>query len=184
MTSSSTITDDTKIISKADTNNILFDEPSTRTPDDPNYKGWLFANMLINTSGSTVDQFMPLYANFLGATNAEIGLLTGLYALINVSQLLWAKLSNAIGKTRIFVVIGWLIQAFLFIPIAFLKYGQIFILIVLRFFQGLFSSATAPTYASLQADHILEKDTATTLSQFTRLAMIGSFVGTIQGGIF
>ena len=128
--------------------------------------------MLINTSGSTVDQFKPLYAHFLGATNAEIGLLYGLYALINVSQLLWARFSNAIGKTRIFVIFGWLMQALLFIPIAFLKYGQILALIVFRFLQGLFSSATAPTYSSLQDDHILEKDRATKLNQFARLSLI------------
>ena len=183
MPSITTVIDDTNTITKTDTKDVSSKDYLIHTSKEPNYKGWLLANMLINTSGSTVDQFMPLYANFLGATNTEIGLLTGLYALINVSQLIWAKLSTALARMRIFVIIGWLIQALLFIPIAFLKHGQVLVLIILRFFQGFFSSATAPTYASLQADHILEKDRATRLSQFARLALVGSLIGTLAGGM-
>ncbi|MFX0065681.1 MAG: MFS transporter [Candidatus Hermodarchaeota archaeon] len=158
---------------------------STLTKDfsAPNFMGWYLANTLDNVSKASIDMFMPIFARVIGASAVEIGLLSGLYTLINISQLIWAQLSSKLGQSRIFVVLGWLVSALLFIPMLLVKKGQIFLLLVLRFLQGFFTSAAAPTQASLMADHIPQDKRANKVNNFTKLGLIGALVGTICGGL-
>ncbi|MFX0092613.1 MAG: MFS transporter [Candidatus Hodarchaeota archaeon] len=149
----------------------------------PRFKGWYLANTLDNISKASIDMFMPMFARAIGASAVEIGLLSGLYTLINISQLLWAKLSSKLGQSRIFVALGWLVSALLFIPMLFIKKGQIIVLLVVRFLQGFFTSATVPTQAALMADHIPQDERANKISKFTKLGLIGALAGTICGGL-
>ncbi|MFX1250563.1 MAG: MFS transporter [Promethearchaeota archaeon] len=149
----------------------------------PKFKGWYLANSLDNVSKASVDLFMPMFARVIGASSVEIGLLSGLYTLINISQLIWAQLSSKLGQSRIFVVLGWLVSALLFIPMLLVKKGQIIVLLVIRFLQGFFTSAAAPTQASLMADHIPQENRADKVNNFTKLGLIGALVGTICGGL-
>ena len=149
----------------------------------PNYDGWFLSNAIFNTSTSTIEQFIPLYAEtIVGASLSQIGIITGIYAILNVTQLFWARISLYIGKQRIFVVLGWFFTALLYLPLALLKLGQIVLLTIIRMFQSFFLSATLSTQASLQADLISQKQRAEKISLFTRLSLIGSLLGTLLGG--
>ncbi|MFX0212131.1 MAG: MFS transporter [Candidatus Hodarchaeota archaeon] len=149
----------------------------------PYYKGWYIANSLDSISRANTDPFLPIFASSIGATAGQIGLLSGLYSLVNISQLLWAQISTKMKRNRIFVVLGWFISAILYIPIALLRIGQIYLLIILRFLQGLITSASIPTQASLMADHISYKDRAKKINHFTELRLIGALLGTLISGL-
>ncbi|MFX1514264.1 MAG: MFS transporter, partial [Promethearchaeota archaeon] len=72
--------------------------------------------------------------------------------------------------------------AIFFIPIALLKAGQTVILIILRFLQGLVTSATIPAQASLMADHISHSERAKKVNYFTELRLIGVLIGSLTSG--
>ncbi|MFW9928377.1 MAG: MFS transporter [Candidatus Thorarchaeota archaeon] len=148
----------------------------------PNFKGWYLSTGLTQTSNAMIDPFFPLFAKSIGASNAQIGLLSGLMSLISISQILWTKLSQKVQKSSIFVFIGQFISFLLFIPYLFLRKGEILLLVVLRFFQGFFLSAAVPNQANLMSDHIPENERATVITRFTRLGMIGGLVGSLLGG--
>ena len=151
--------------------------------NSPNFNGWYTSTTLNQTSNTFVEPFFPLFARSLGASAGEIGLLAGIFSLISLSQLLWAKIINRINKSTEIAFIGQLISALLFIPYIFLHIGQIFYLMIIRFFQGLFVSATIPSQANLMADYISEKDRGRIVTKFTRLGMIGGFLGILTGGV-
>ncbi|MFX1534288.1 MAG: MFS transporter [Promethearchaeota archaeon] len=164
-------------------NGLPITSTSAKDFSAPKFKGWYLANTLDNISKASIDMFMPMFARVIGASAIEIGLLSGLYTLINISQLIWAKLSSKLGQSRIFVVLGWLVSALLFIPMLLVKKGQIILLLLLRFLQGFFTSAAAPTQASLMADHIPQDKRANKVNNFTRLGLIGALIGSISGGL-
>ena len=182
MAPNTTITANTTISTISSPKDTLPKEIATKPPSEPKYSGWLLSNAVINNATATIEQFIPLYAEILGANSSQIGLITGIYSLINLSQIFWSKISQSLGKTRIFVALGWLISTLFYIPLALLKYGQIFLLLVMRTLQGFFAAATVSTQASLQADHIAQVDRARRISQFTEYILIGSLIGTLLGG--
>jgi MFS family permease len=149
----------------------------------PNFTGWNLANFCEHTSRGGVDQFMPIFGSMLGGSAAEIGLMTGAYSLKNIFQFLWALVSARLGKLKIFVVMGWIISSLLFIPMILLKRGQMVLLIIIRFIQGLFYSASPPAQSSLLAEHIPLQERAAKISTFTRIGLLGAFLGTLIGGI-
>ncbi|MFW9995736.1 MAG: MFS transporter [Candidatus Odinarchaeota archaeon] len=152
------------------------------TPKSPKFKGWYLAYALDSLSKANVDAFMPIFARILGANASTIGFMSGLYSIVNVSQLFFAELSSKIGKSRVFVALGWFLSAILFVPMAFLKTGQMLLLLFIRFLQGIFTSAAVPTQASLMADHISQKERVNKISRFTAFGLTGALVGTLSGG--
>lgn len=147
-----------------------------------NFAGWYTSTAFSNSSGAIAEPYLPIFAQSLGASNGEIGLLAGLFSLINISQLIWAQLAIKYGNNKYFVFFGQLITALFFIPMAFLKLGFFILLLILRFFQGLFNSAGVPSLASLKSDYISDKERANKITKFTYLGLTGSFVGTLLGG--
>ena len=147
-----------------------------------NFAGWYSATAVNQSSGAIVEPYLPLFAQYLRASNSEIGLLAGLFSLINISQLIWAQLSLKYGNNKFFVFFGQLLTALLFIPMAFLKAGYFLGLLLLRFIQGFFNSATIPSLATLKSDYISDKERATKITKFTYLGLTGSFLGTLLGG--
>ncbi|MHA2370076.1 MAG: MFS transporter [Candidatus Hodarchaeales archaeon] len=141
------------------------------------------SQFLNSSSNSTVDPFLPIFARNLGATPVDVGLLAGIFSLVSISQLLWARFAERAQKHRSLVFLGRLMAALLYLPMMLLKQGQILVLLALRFLQGIFVSATAPTETSLMNEHIpLEKRTKI-LPWFTQLGLIGVILGTLLGGL-
>ncbi|MHA2273621.1 MAG: MFS transporter [Candidatus Hodarchaeales archaeon] len=135
------------------------------------------SQFLNSSSNSTVDPFLPIFARNLGATPVDVGLLAGIFSLVSISQLLWARFAERAQKHRSLVFLGRLMAALLYLPMMLLKQGQILVLLALRFLQGIFVSATAPTETSLMNEHIpLEKRTKI-LPWFTQLGLIGVILG-------
>ncbi|MFX0211315.1 MAG: hypothetical protein ACFFDT_35365 [Candidatus Hodarchaeota archaeon] len=76
----------------------------------PKFKGWYSAYFLNSYGNANVDSFIPIFARYLGATASQVGLLSGLYTLVNLFQLLWANLFTIMKKNRIFIILGWFIS--------------------------------------------------------------------------
>lgn len=148
-----------------------------------NFSGWYTATSVTQSTSSIAEPYLPLFAQSLGASNSEIGLLAGLFSLINISQIVWAQLSLKFGNNKLFVFFGQLLTALLFIPLAMLRIGEFLILLGFRFFQGFFNSATIPSLATLKSDYISDQDRASKITKFTYLGLIGSFIGTMVGGL-
>ena len=148
-----------------------------------NFNGWYLATIVSSSGGAVSEPYLPVFAQLLGASDTTIGLLTGLYSLVNITQLIWARLALKVGNNKLFVFLGQIITALMFIPFAFLQTGLVVLLLFERFFQGIFNSATVPSLASLKSDYISDKDRASKVTKFTYLGLTGSFIGTILGGI-
>ncbi|MFX1251194.1 MAG: MFS transporter [Promethearchaeota archaeon] len=136
---------------------------------------------LTSASKSTIDPFLPIFARSIGATVSQVGLLFSLFGLINISQVIWARLSTKLQKFRIFIFLGNLISALLFIPMAFLKFGQLIILFCLRFLQGFSISAATPIETSLLAEHVSKNERTKRLTSFTQINLLGIAIGTLIG---
>ncbi|MFX1535034.1 MAG: MFS transporter [Promethearchaeota archaeon] len=136
---------------------------------------------LTSASKSTIDPFLPIFARSMGATVSQVGLLFSLFGLINVSQVIWARLSTKLQKFRIFIFLGNLISALLYIPMALLKFGQLTILFSLRFLQSFSISAAAPTETSLLAEHVSQNERAKRFTSFTQINLLGIAIGTLIG---
>lgn len=147
-----------------------------------NLNGWYSSTLITQSGSAIIEPYFPLFAQSLGASNSEIGILTGLYALINISQLIWAQLALKLGNNKLFVFFGQLLMIIMYIPMAFIKLGFFLLLLIVRFFQGFFNSATIPSLAALKSDYISDHDRASKITKFTYLGLVGSFIGTIVGG--
>lgn len=148
-----------------------------------NFNGWYLSNAIDSASKASVDQFLPIYATHLGASTGLVGLLSGLFSLVNIFQILWAQISVKIQRTKIFIVLGWLVSAIFYIPMAFLKQGQLLFLLLFRFLQGAFLSAVGPTQTSLMVDHTTSKNRIHRITKFTQVNLIGTLLGAIFGGL-
>ncbi|MFW9914263.1 MAG: MFS transporter [Candidatus Thorarchaeota archaeon] len=148
-----------------------------------NYNRWGLSQFLNSSSTSTVDPFLPIFARSLGATPVDVGILAGIFSLVSISQLLWASFAERAQKHRSLVFLGRLLVALLYLPMILLKHGQIMILWILRFFQGVFASATAPTEISLMNEYIPAQRRTKILPWLTQLGLIGTILGTLLGGL-
>ncbi|WP_455463320.1 MFS transporter [Candidatus Hodarchaeum mangrovi] len=158
---------------------------TTETVNKPrkvNFNGWYLSNAIDSASKASVDQFLPIFATQLGASTSIVGWLSGLYSLVNIFQIVWASISVRVKRTSIFVVTGRFFSAIFYIPMAFLGVGQAFLLLIFRFFQGIFFSAVAPTQASLMADHIPSSKRAQRVNRITQGNLIGTLIGAMLGG--
>ncbi|MFX0064076.1 MAG: MFS transporter [Candidatus Hermodarchaeota archaeon] len=149
----------------------------------PNYKGWYLSQSLTSASKSTIDPFLPIFARSIGATVSQIGLLFSLFGLINISQVIWARLSTKLQKFRVFIFLGNLISALLFIPMALLKFGQLIILFSLRFLQSFSISAAIPTETSLLAEYVSQNERTKRFTSFTQINLLGIAIGTLIGSL-
>ncbi len=149
---------------------------------EQHFAGWGLANFLESTSRGGVDHFMPIFAQNLGANSSQIGLMSGLFSLVSIFQLLWANISMKIQKPKILVTLGWFISFCLFIPLSLIKRGQLMILLIIRTIQGFFYSASGPTQATLIAEHIAQNERAKKVGTLTWLGLGGAFTGTLIGG--
>ncbi|MFX0066306.1 MAG: MFS transporter, partial [Candidatus Hermodarchaeota archaeon] len=155
----------------------------TKEPKIPDYKLWYSSHFLKNAGNATVEPFLPIFAQTIGATPIEVGLLAGLFSLINISQIIWVRVATRIRKFKLPAFFGKALSGLLFIPMAFLNVGQIVLLLLFRFLQGFFTSAATATETALMAEHISKEERTARIPLFTRFGLIGAFFGTLLGGI-
>ncbi|MFX0152479.1 MAG: MFS transporter, partial [Candidatus Hodarchaeota archaeon] len=147
-----------------------------------NFVGWNLANFCENTSRGGVDQFMPIFARIIGANPSQIGLMTGLFALVSIFQLFWINISLKVRKSKFFVIMGWVVTFCLFIPISLVRKGRFLYLLIIRTIQGFFYSASGPTQSLLMAEHIPQEDRAKKVGTLTWIGLGGAFCGTLFSG--
>lgn len=148
----------------------------------PNFAGWNLANFCENTSRGGVDHFMPIFARIIGANPIQIGLMTGLFALVSTFQLFWINISLKVRKSKFFVILGWVVTFCLFIPISLVRKGHFLFLLIIRTIQGFFYSASCPTQSSLMAEHIPQKERVRKVGTLTWISLGGAFCGTLFSG--
>ncbi len=123
----------------------------------------------------------------MGASITQTGFLVGIMSLVNISQLFWARVAAHFHKSKIFVVLGRLIHAILYLPytiLFFIQQGRLIFLFIIRIIQSFFQASTIPNHSSLLADHIPQQDRPQRLNKFYRIGIIGSMSGTLLGGLF
>lgn len=125
--------------------------------------------------------FMPLFALSLGATKTLIGLLTALPTFTSLfAQLFWASITELTEKKKFLVIIGGMIWAIFWIPIAYVS--NPWHLVILVTIQAIFSSIQIPALTTLLIRLTPSYKRGQIASYVNTFAGLGSFVGTLVGG--
>ena len=112
--------------------------------DSHNFNGWYSSTTLNQSSSAIMDPYVPIFSkNIVGANSFEIGIITGIISLTNIFQMFWAKLSEKYGNSKFLAFLGQILSALIYIPMALLHLGEVFVLIIYRA-VGPFNS-TAPS---------------------------------------
>ena len=125
---------------------------------------------------------LPFYAEHLGASAFELGLLMAVYSLM---QLLfgpmWGRISDRVGRKPIILtgIFGLAISFFL-MAIA----SNLWMLFVARIIGGFLSSANMPTVTAYVADITSEEDRGKGMGIIGAAVGLGFILGPAIGGIF
>jgi len=132
-------------------------------------------------SFSMVFPLLPIYAKTFDASTLVIGLLASSFAL---AQLLfspfWGKISDRFGRKPILAVglLGMSVS-FFFFGLA----GNLSVLFILRFFQGIFAGAVFPSTRAYIADCTTKEDRAKHLGRVGAAMALGAVFGPAIGGV-
>lgn len=144
---------------------------------------WYFTFAMINVALGAFSQLLPLYAYFLGAKAAQVGLLSAVgSATTIVASLFWGRLADISPRRRPFVLFGFFGLAAGYASIAGLTtVGALFPLNAGVTFVWM-SAGTVSTLLVLAAfsRHEWEKE----LSKFNAVSGVGWTVGLLVGAIW
>ncbi len=161
-------------------------ESNQSSNQSPNFTGWSIYHFLSTNYTSSIEGFFPIFISSMGANLTQIGFLVGIVSLVNISQLFWAQIAALLHNSRIFVVLGRFIHAFLYLGyiVLFLVHqARLILLFFFRILQSFFQASTIPNYSSLLARHIPQQNRPQRMNRFYRIGIIGSLSGTLIGGI-
>ena len=114
-----------------------------KTTDEKNFKLISLVLGIKSLAGNLAEGFVSLYASQLGITKSVIGLMVGIREVFALSfQFIWAEVSDKIGKRKIFIQLGMLISAFIWIMMALVKDTTWFVF--LAGIQGIFIAMAGP----------------------------------------
>lgn len=143
----------------------------------------LFAVMFLVMVGfGIIIPVLPFYAEEMGASPAQLGLLMAVYS---VMQLLfapmWGRISDRIGRKPVMVIgITGLALSFFLMAIA----TELWMLFAARIIGGLLSSANMPTVMAYVADITTEEDRGKGMGIVGASVGLGFILGPAIGGIF
>lgn len=138
-------------------------------------------------SSSIHESFITPFALSLGATNAEIGLLSSAKSMASTSaQIPGAKLTRTMSRKSIWIMSTVISKIALWIPIILLPFmavdNRVIWLIILFAATGFFSSIRSPAWSSLMGDIVHPKIRGNYFSRRNMIAGIAGIVATIAGG--
>ena len=146
-----------------------------------NERTYYYSSFLASLASNLISPFLSIYALFLGATKTLIGLLSGLQQLINIFfQPFWGRITESTRRKKRFIIIGKIIWAILWIPIAFVK--DPYQLIVLISIQSIFSAAVTPAWISLLIRIIPRYKRGRARGNINIFSQTGAFIGSLIGG--
>jgi DHA1 family multidrug resistance protein-like MFS transporter len=142
----------------------------------------LVASMFISMLGmGIVTPFLPIYANTLGASSMEVGLIQSAFSMTGIGTLLFVgRLSDRFGR-RSFLGSGLIILAISSVGLMFAE--KPFHLILWRFVQGLGASAHLPIAQAYLGDITPEGDEGRWMGYFNAVLFAGVGTGPLVGGV-
>ncbi|SFE72148.1 MFS transporter [Alteribacillus iranensis] len=143
----------------------------------------LFAVMFFVMVGfGIIIPVLPFYAEELGATPTQLGLLMAVYSLMQlIFAPMWGRVSDRIGRKPI-MMIGILGLSFSFFFMAFAS--QLWMLFAARIIGGFLSSANMPTVQAYAADITTEENRGKGMGIIGAAVGLGFVFGPAIGGIF
>ncbi len=143
----------------------------------------LFAVMFFVMVGfGIIIPVLPFYAEELGATPTQLGLLMAVYSLMQLLfSPIWGRVSDRIGRKPV-MMIGIFGLAISFFLMAFAS--QLWMLFAARIIGGLLSSANMPTVTAYVADITSPEDRGKGMGVVGASVGLGFILGPAIGGIF
>lgn len=125
---------------------------------------------------------LPFYAEDLGASPTELGLLMAVYSFMQLLFApLWGRLSDQIGRKPILIIgISGLAFSFFLMAIA----DSLFMLFVARILGGTLSAANMPTAMAYVADITTEENRSKGMGIVGAATGLGFIFGPAVGGVF
>jgi len=142
----------------------------------------LYTRSLLSSFGTgAAGPFMDVYAVRLGASASDMGWFQSTINLSsNVFQLPWGKLSDKVGRSIPFLVVGSMVSAILWIPMLFVASAKQLILIMT--IQAIIGSMVIPTWAALIGKIIPASTRGMATSSINLWATVGSLCSTLLSG--
>ncbi|MBN1411648.1 MAG: MFS transporter [Spirochaetales bacterium] len=132
------------------------------------------------------DSFFSPLGVFLNANNIELGFLSSLPpALGSLSQLLSNKLTSLFKSRKYFISSGVVLQALMYIPIAFTVFlGDFRVLLLIMFVSlyALFGSIFGPAWSSWMGDLVKEKERGSYFGNRNRICGLFTFGAFLLAG--
>lgn len=133
--------------------------------------------------------FVPLYGLALGATPAELGLLTALPNLLsNALQVPWALLTERLGRRRRIMLFGSLGGRLLWLPLVLLPWVSpgpataVYLLLVAVALRAAVAGMAGPAWTSLMADLVPRQVRGVYFANRNALANVAGLLGTVLAG--
>jgi len=128
-----------------------------------------------------INPFIPVFALALGASKTIIGLTTTLPNISKLfSQLLWGSLSEVTKKKKILVIVGGVLWAILWLPVALVK--DPVQLIILLTIQSFLASMSIPSWTVLLIRSTPKYKRGEINGRVNTISGIGTFIGTMVAG--
>ncbi|MFE8699957.1 MFS transporter [Cytobacillus sp. FJAT-54145] len=143
----------------------------------------LFAIMFLVMVGfGIIIPVLPFYAEELGASPTELGLLMAIYSLMQfIFAPMWGRLSDRIGRKPV-IMIGILGLSISFFLLALST--QIWMLFAARIIGGILSAANMPTVMAYVADITTDEDRGKGMGIIGAATGLGFIFGPAIGGTF
>lgn len=143
----------------------------------------LFAVMFLVMVGfGIIIPVMPFYAEEMGASPTQLGLLMAVYSLMQLLFApMWGRVSDRIGRKPV-MMIGIIGLSFSFFLMAISS--QLWMLFAARIIGGFLSSANMPTVMAYVADITSEEDRGKGMGIIGASVGLGFIFGPAIGGIF
>ncbi|MDQ0271833.1 MFS transporter [Cytobacillus purgationiresistens] len=143
----------------------------------------LFAVMFLVMSGfGIIIPVIPFYAEEIGATPAQLGLLMAIYSLMQfIFAPMWGRISDRYGRKPV-IMIGILGLSLSFFLMALSN--DLWMLFVARIIGGTLSAANMPTAMAYVADITTEEDRAKGMGMIGAATGLGFIFGPAIGGLF
>ncbi len=142
---------------------------------------WFLSYVLSNISSGLISPLIPLFVVlYLHSSVFYVGLASSIASIATVPALIfWGNLSDAIGKRKIFIVIGFIgsFASLLLVILAHMIWTYIGVLALFQFI----AMAATPVSTLLILENTKNEEWAAMLAKFNLYSYIGLIIGLISG---